>query len=102
KKVPAKLAPMPPTPVPGSQSKLCTRPSSQPVRTRGKVNQFGTLNFHQSMTAEATIAAQRTIRGQLARLNNSMGSASSQNRSRKSHIRSQKSEGSKRPLTSDL
>src|SRR5690349_18873586 len=35
----------------------------------GNVNQFGTLNFHQSMTAEVTIATQMNKSGQFSGLN---------------------------------
>src|SRR5438105_5067118 len=40
-------------------------PRAQPLKTMGNVSQFGTLNFHQSMTAAATIARQTTRTGQL-------------------------------------
>src|SRR5262249_20928279 len=65
----AKLAPKPPVPVLASKSKLWSRPSVQPLRTRGKVSQLGTFNFQPSMTAATIIAAQTKVRGQCSRMN---------------------------------
>jgi hypothetical protein len=64
--VPARAAPMPPCPA--SRPKLLARPSSQPLMISGKVSLFGTLNFHQSMTAAASMPTQITRTGQLSRL----------------------------------
>src|SRR5436853_6535015 len=58
--------PMPPSPA--SRPKLFARPSSQPVMMSGKVSLFGTLNFHQSMMAAASMPMQMTTMGQLATL----------------------------------
>src|SRR6266849_4023984 len=63
KKVPKRAAPMPPSPA--SRPKLLARPRSQPVKMRGNVSLFGTLNFHQSMMAAASMPTQTTTMGQL-------------------------------------
>src|SRR2546422_9464556 len=60
---------MPPTPVSVNNPRLWSRPNPQPVSTRGKVSQFGTLNFQASMTAATIIATLRNNSGQFARVN---------------------------------
>src|SRR5438270_10133160 len=42
---------------------MFNKPSSQPLKTTGKVSQLGTLNFHQSMNAATIITRQITNRG---------------------------------------
>src|SRR5947209_5085923 len=67
--VPARAAPMPPSkPASVSSPKLFSSPSSQPLRTRGKVSQLGTLSFHPSMTAARIMAAQTIVSGQWFRM----------------------------------
>src|SRR5262245_28846158 len=68
RKVPARLAPKPPSPVPSSQPKLWKAPSAQPERMSGKVSQLGTLSFQPSMMAAAIMATQMNHRGQFARM----------------------------------
>src|SRR5262249_46230280 len=63
-RVPARAEPRPPSPPKGTSSKLLSRPSSQPLRIRGKVSLLGTLNFHQSITAAAILPTQMKRTGQ--------------------------------------
>src|SRR5215207_8332443 len=77
RKVPNTAEPMPPAPampeaVSVSNVTVLMSPRIQPLMISGKVSLFGTLNFHQSMMAAASMPIEITTTGQFSQVSNGL------------------------------